>query len=325
MKLTAFASALSVIMSFTVTGTVTAIEYAPLTANGRPIRYLLDSNDQGEMVGSVPSMTVGGLDGFERMPDGSSTFWSAPGFLVYPTSINNDGTIVGVNIPVPAALPQGFLRTSSGVESSYNFPDALGTIPFGINNSQIITGFYVTPTGRKGFVRDLVGSLSRSVEFPGATETQLFALSDLGIVGGGAYDADGRVSPFLYDITSESFTPLPKPTAEGNYIVSSVNESGDALVFGMRPAAENYADLSSYVYDASTNAFTQLVYPGALETYGYELRNDGSVIGYYQNPDGSYGGFVATVPEPSSVFGAVSGLALILLPQRRRTFTPSAD
>src|SRR6056297_113991 len=178
-------------------------QYELLTADGRPIRYLLDSNDQGDMVGSVPSIPGGSLDGFVRSADGSTSFWSTPDYLAYPTSINNAGTIVGVNIPLAGGLPEGFIRSSAGVESFYNFPGALGTIPFGINNDDVISGFYVTPTGRKGFVESLSGTLSRTVEFPGAAETQLFALSDSGLVGGASWDSAGVISPFLYDISTE--------------------------------------------------------------------------------------------------------------------------
>lgn len=292
-------------------------QYQLLTADGQPIRYLLDSNDQGDMVGSVPNTSSGLLDGFMLSATGNNSFWSTPSNNVFPTSINNAGTIVGVNIPVPQALPEGFLRTADGTETLYNFPGALGSIPFGINNDDLVSGFQITSEGRKGFVRNLSGTLSRTVEFPGAVETQLFALNDEGLVGGGYFDANGVTSPFLYDVATESFTTLPKPVPDDNFIVTSVNASGDAIVFGQRDASEGYADFSSYVYDASAETFTQLIVPGSLETYGYDLRDDGSVLGYYQNPDGSFGGFRAFVPEPTSLL-LLAGLAAVGLTLRRR-------
>ncbi len=304
-----FASFVSACLMVAAASASASYQYELLTADGRPIRYLLDSNDQGDMVGSVLSTSGGSLDGFRRTTDGSTSFWSTPDYMAYPTAINNAGTIVGVNIPLGGGLPEGFIRSSAGDESPYNVPGALGTIPFGINNDDVISGFYVTPTGRKGFVQSLSGTLSRTVESPGAVETQLFALSDLGLVGGGSWDSAGVVSPFLYDISTETFTPLPKPTPGDNYVVSSVNESGDAIVFGLGSAAENYRDVSSFVFDASEGTLTQLNVPGALETYGYDLRNDGSVLGYYQNPDGTFGGFMAVIPEPTSLSMLSMGIA----------------
>ncbi|MDX2036311.1 MAG: hypothetical protein SFX72_06640 [Isosphaeraceae bacterium] len=85
--------------------------YERLTADGRSIRYLLDSNDQGDTVGSVPGAAGVGLDGFKRSADGSTSFWSTPDYLVYPTAINNAGTILGVNIPLAGGLPEGFMRS----------------------------------------------------------------------------------------------------------------------------------------------------------------------------------------------------------------------
>ena len=60
--------------------------YSELTADGRPVRYLLDANDEGHMVGSVPSITPeGSLDGFMRNVDGTAVFWTTPDRLVFPT------------------------------------------------------------------------------------------------------------------------------------------------------------------------------------------------------------------------------------------------
>ncbi len=300
--LSRLSAAIALVACLTFMGTAASAQYQyeVLTADGQPIRYLLDSNDQGNMVGSVPSIPGGGLDGFLRSADGSTFFWSTPNYLAYPTAINNAGTIMGVNIPVAGGLPEGFVRSSAGVETPYNFPDALGTIPFGINNDDVVSGFYLTDEGRKGFVRNLSGTLSQTVEFPGAAETQLYALSDLGLVGGAAWDSSGGISPFLYDFVMKTFTVVPKPTPDDNYIVSSVNESGDAIVFGLADADAGYVDVSSFVFDASEGTLTQLNVPGAFETYGYDLRNDGTVLGYYQALDGSFGGFIA-VPEPASL------------------------
>ncbi|MEM9825893.1 MAG: choice-of-anchor M domain-containing protein [Planctomycetota bacterium] len=268
-------------------------EYEVITADGTPIRYLLDSNDQGDMVGSVSNASTGGLDGFVLSADGSTEFWSTPDYLAYPTSINNDGVIVGTNLPISGGLPEGFIRTADGVENPYSFPGALGTIPFGINNDDLMSGFYITAEGRKGFIASLDGTIEMTVEFPDAAETQLYALSDLGLVGGAAWSADGVASPFVYDISTDTFTALPTPTPDGNYVVSSVNELGDAIVFGLADAEMNFADESSFVYDVSEGTFTQLNVPGAMETYGYDLRDDGVVLGYYKDADGSFAGFSA--------------------------------
>ncbi len=272
------------------------LAYSELTANGHPMRYLLDANDLGRMVGSVPSDTAGALDGFIRSPDGSAQFWSTPDRLVFPTAINNAGTVVGTKIPLGGGLPEGFRRDAAGHETPYSFSDALGTVPFGISNDDTVSGFYVTPTGRRGFVARASTGLSRSVEYPGAAETQLFGINDAGQAGGAYYDATGAAFPFIYDIAHDRFQEIAPPTS-GNFVVTSLNNSGDAIVFGLRDVAENYADLRSFFRDGKAGTMTELFYPGAVETYGYDIDNDGRIIGYFLDSSGGYGGFRAIAAD----------------------------
>jgi hypothetical protein len=269
--------------------------YSELTADGRPIRYLLNANDEGRMVGSVPSTTSSGaLDGFVLNADGTAEFWETPERLAYPTAINNAGSVVGTNIPIGGGLPEGFERDAEGNETPYNFPDALGTVPFGISDDDTYSGFYISNEGRKGFVARASSGLARTVEFPGAAETQLYGLNDVGQAGGAYYDEEGAAFPFIYDIESESFEEIEPPTP-GNYVVANINNAGDAIVFGMRDASEQYADLRSFYRDGQTGAMTELLYPGAVETYGYAFDNQGAIIGYYLDEDGEYGGFRAEI------------------------------
>jgi len=268
--------------------------YSELTADGLAIRYLLDANDEGQMVGSVPSNPPGSLDGFLRAPDGSAQFWTTPDRLAYPTAINDGGRIVGTNIPIGGGLPEGFQRDTEGNETPYNFPGALGTVPFGISNDDTYTGFYVTSEGRRGFVEQPSSGLSRSVEFPGATETQLYGVNNVGKAGGAHYDSAGVAYPFIYDIASDSFEEITPPTS-GNYGVPSKNDAGDAIVFGLRDISENYADLRSFYRDGDTGVMTELFYPGASETYGYDIDDEGTIIGYFLDESGGYGGFSAVI------------------------------
>lgn len=103
-------------------------------------------------------------------------------------------------------------------------------------------------------------------------------INDRGQVGGAYYDSMGAAFPFIYDITSDSFEEITAPTS-GNYVVTSMNDAGDAIVFGMRNADESYADLRSFYRDGRTGAMTELFFPGAVETYGYDIDDQGTIIG----------------------------------------------
>ena len=295
------------------------IQYTPLTADGQSIRYLLDANDQGQMVGNVSNTATSSLDGFVRAPDGSASFWAVDQRSAFPLSINNAGEVVGVNTPDAGGLPEGYIRDTSGNETPFNFQEALGTVPFGISNDGLISGFYITPDGRRGFVDQSSTALSRSVEFPGSNETQLYAGNDRGQFGGAYYDSTGAAFPFIYDVVAHTFDLLAPPTT-GNYVVTSVNNDGDAIVFGLRDVSESYADWRSFYYNADDQTTTELLFPGAMETYGYDIDDQGTIIGYYQNPDGSHGGFSAVVPEPSSVTILVCVAFIGLLSRRPTTW-----
>lgn len=267
--------------------------YSEITVDGRPALYLLDVNDEGTMVGSLPSTTqVGSLDGFILSADGTVDLWTTSERSAYPTAINNAGRVVGTNIPVGGGLPEGFVRDEAGTETRYNFPDALGTVLFGISNDDTYSGFYITNAGRKGFVAQPSSDLSRSVEYPGAAETQLYGINDMGKAGCAYFDELGAMSPCIYDIASDSFEEITPP-ASGNFTVSSINDQGDAIVFGMREKGENYADLRSFYRDGRTGVMTELFYPGAVETYGYDIDNDGTIIGYYKGENDEFGAFRA--------------------------------
>ncbi|MEO1498349.1 MAG: hypothetical protein AAFV43_14490 [Planctomycetota bacterium] len=304
------------LLAFIAAGVAPAItsavpfEYTTLTAGGEPIRYLLDVNDLGQSVGSVPNASTSLLDGFVRLPDGSAQFWSTTDRLAFPTAINNAGVVVGTNVPV-GGTPEGFQRDTAGNETPYNFPGALGTVPFGISNDDTYTGFYITPNGRRGFVEQPSSGLSRSVEFPGSSETQLYGVNDAGKAGGAYYDAAGAAFPFLYDIATDTFDVIAAPAA-GNFVVTSLNDAGDAIVFGLRGVDEFYGDLRSFYRDGQTGAMTELFFPGAVETYGYDIDDTGTILGYFLAGDGSYGGFRATiVPEPTAFALYLVGVGII--------------
>ena len=54
-------------------------------------------------------------------------------------------------------------------------------------------------------------------------------------------------------------------------------------------------DLRSFFRDGATGAMTELIYPSATETYGYDVDNTGTVVGYYLDDSGKFGGFRAVL------------------------------
>jgi hypothetical protein len=88
------------------------------------------------------------------VPDCVAT--STPGFIaVVPQSIlvNDQGTIVGYTTNA-AQIATGFMRLENGVGTLFNYPGSKQTIPTGINNSNVIAGYYSQGAGIAGFIRE---------------------------------------------------------------------------------------------------------------------------------------------------------------------------
>jgi hypothetical protein len=87
------------------------------------------------------------------LPDFSTV---APGiFNVSPTSItiNNEGTITGYYID-QNKVSRGFVRYVDGKVVTFGHPEATQTIPTGINNCGMITGYSSRGSVTRGFIRE---------------------------------------------------------------------------------------------------------------------------------------------------------------------------
>ena len=76
-------------------------------------------------------------------------------FNVNPTSItlNDQGTITGYYIN-EKKVPRGFVRFDDGKVITFGHPEATQTIPTGINNCGVITGYYSEGSVTLGFIRE---------------------------------------------------------------------------------------------------------------------------------------------------------------------------
>jgi hypothetical protein len=106
---------------------------------------------------------------FVRYPDGAIATLNLPGttpsclpgfsslgvFNVNPTSItvNDQGTITGYYIN-ENKVPRGFVRYEDGKLITFGHPEATQTIPTGINNYGVITGYDSKGSVTKGFIRE---------------------------------------------------------------------------------------------------------------------------------------------------------------------------
>ncbi len=254
--------------------------------------------------------------------------------------INNAGQIVG-EYEDDSGVIHGFLldedlqslerrRMVGGVihgfvldEDSFttiDFPDAVETKAFGINNAGQIVGFYKDSSGDvHGFLLDS-GTFS-SIDFPGATaESQAFGINNAGQIVG-QYD---EMSGFLLD--NGSFTTTDFPDADESEALD-INNAGQIVGFYRVGRAVHGFLLEN-------GSFTTIDFPGAFATGSVGINDDSVIVGgyfdgraergYMATPEEAAG----TTPEPpeeeedfSNVFftSLSEGLNMISLPLKPRT------
>lgn len=201
--------------------------------------------------------------------------------------INNAGQIVG-EYEDDSGVLHGFLldedlkflerrRMVGGVihgfvldEDSFttiDFPDAVETKAFGINNAGQIVGFYKDSSGDvHGFLLDS-GTFS-SIDFPGATaESQAFGINNAGQIVG-QYD---EKSGFLLD--NGSFTTTDFPDADESEALD-INNAGQIVGF-YRVGRVVHGFL------LENGSFTTIDFPGAFATGSVGINDDSVIVGGY--------------------------------------------
>ena len=213
------------------------------------------------------------------------------------------------------------------VFTTYDFPGSLGTFFYALDNAGKAAGHYKDMDGRYHGVILENGEL-RQYDFPGAAETHIYGLSDetgalsgnivdaagvthafsgeliitfpgaintygdfvnaAGAVVGSYVDADGMPHGFIRH-PDGSFTTIDLPTMP-NLAFLFVNTITDAGVIGFRAKAVDDI-LRSYILLPNGNLY-EVRFPGGITTVVRNVNQDGSIIGYYDLPDGSRHGFV---------------------------------
>ena len=126
------------------------------------------------------------------------------------------------------ARADGFLF-SGGTYSRFNYPGSTTTMPFAINDNDVIVGWYTDSSGdNHGFVK--TGGTFSSIDYPGAVEpfgTTIIGINNSGTMVGSYWD--GSVSHgFLY--SAGSFTALDYPGAIESQPFG-IDSNGDVVGF----------------------------------------------------------------------------------------------
>ena len=241
------------------------------------------SSDFGDYAGSTPSVDGDKMVGFTLI-DGVFTTYDFPGSQnTYFFALGNNGDAAGHYEDSDGLFHGVVLR--DGELQRYDFPGAVETELWGISDSTgALTGNFIDASGiRRGFTGDAV------IEFPGASETYADFVNSSGGMVGSYVDADGLYHPYIRTPTGR-FVPLKLPRAASleYYFVHGINDA-NVVVSRAKPV-----DGVPLTYVGSfQEGLKEFKVPGSVSTEGYNINQDGSIVGHYDTADGRRHGFIA--------------------------------
>ena len=198
-------------------------------------------NNVGTTVGFWSNSNLGvGMDSNFGFTDVGGTF----------TNVNNPNTatttpvfnqLLGVN---NSNIAVGFYTDAAGVTHGYTYnigtmtfsadindPMAVGnTTAAAINNAGNIAGFYVDAAGNmNGFFYN--GATFTTIDAPGAMDTALLGLNDLGEAVGVQTLASGAMDGIVCDVFTDMCQALDDPNGIGTTTFNGVNDHGQIVGF----------------------------------------------------------------------------------------------
>jgi hypothetical protein len=252
-----------------------------------------------------------------------------------PQKINERGDIVGEFID-PAGVTRGFVRFSDG---SFSDPivDPNDTVGFtegrGINNARTIAGDYATSDGTiHSFF--LSGSTFTEYDIPGAVQTNLLGINDLGDFTGGfdpdgsgifqaflgrggtltTYAVPGALGTFAYEITNNKKLVVGYFIDSAGVLHGQYRDTNGALHFPIDPSGSvatvlfgannrnfvvgRYADSSGVTHGlffVPPDSFFTFDYPGSTFTSLNGISSQGNICGRFVDASGIAHGFIARV------------------------------
>ena len=219
----------------------------------------------------------------------------------YFYALGNDGTAAG-HYQDSDGLYHGVIL-KDGELRQYDFPDAVQTEIYGLSDATgALTGNFIDADGvRRGFSGDTI------VERPGASATYADFVSFVGNVVGSYVDTEGVYHAYMRSPVGRFLSiDLPNATNLEYFFLHGLNNAravvGRAKAVGDVPRT----------YVGSPLNLQELHFPGSVSTEGWNINQDGSVVGHYDSADGRRHGFVARlVPQAKSdYFGNVFNVTL---------------
>ena len=252
---------------------VPGIEFLTLTA----------SSDFGDYAGCTLSADGQKMVGFTLI-DGEFMTYDFPGSKnTYFYALGNDGSAAG-HYENADGLYHGIVL-ENGELREYNFPNSVETEIYGISDeSGVLTGNFIDAAGvRRGFTGDII------VAYPGATATYADFVNAEGIVVGSYRDANGMFHSYRRSVDGR-FVSFHLPTNETfeYFFVHGITDTRISIARG-----KLVDDVPRTYVGSIVEGLHELRFPGSVSTEGWNINQDGSIVGHYDSPDGRRHGFIA--------------------------------
>ena len=267
-----------------------SLSFTTIDFPGTTETLLFKINANGEIAGAY---TVGPnvVHGF-LLQGGTFTTFDVPNGVgaTQPEGINDTSEVTGTYYDATTGLEPGFLRHPDGSVVDIVPPNSGGyTEANGINNSGTIAGRDIGAVS-EGFV--LSNGKYTITDVPGATNTSLFGINNLGDIVGSYVDTSGTTHGFLKSNGSITTIDFPGSTSTN---AQDINDSGE--IVGSTVVAN-----VRHGYLFSSGTFTQIDYPGASTagsgaplsgTDVHGISASGVIVGTYTDTAGVIHGFSA--------------------------------
>ena len=251
---------------------VPGVEFLAVTASddfGNYAGNMRSADDEKDVAFTL----INGVFTTYDFPDSQGTYFYALG---------NDGTAAG-HYQDSDGLYRGIILENDELRQ-YDFPGAVETEIYGLSDATgALTGSFIDASGvRRGFSGDTI------VERPGATATYADFVSWTGHIVGSYVDTDGIYHAYMRSSVGRFLSiDLPDALNLEYFFLHGLNRTrtvvGRAKAVGDVPRT----------YVGSPLNLQELRVPGAVSTEGWNINQDGSVVGHYDSPDGRRHGFIA--------------------------------
>jgi len=209
-----------------------------------------------------------------------------------------------LSVVVPLLLSAALAADMPAVSlkfKNFTLPGARLSVPYGINNSNVISGFYEDQTGTYSCFMVKDGKMTL-IAYPGAGTTLCYGINSNGAIVGQFTDPPPSTfgDGFLYE--NGQFTEIgPLGPNAGGAASYGINDNGD--IVGLYSGSDSHRH--GYLFDGTT--YTTLDPPGATFTEANAINNSGLITLWSVDSNGQFQSYLynGTTYQTLVVPGAV--------------------